>query len=318
MKKRINFSPLLKFAIALVSVFCYSTAVAQQGNKSKLKHSTPAVKKDVNDFVPDSKYGAVLTLSNLSEALKNPTAYKSAHFDNSGLTEFPEQIFLFPNIVELDISRNSIKKLPSRLNELKNLKALYVNKNRLTSLGSEITNCKNLEILEIQDNPLEKISKEIATMSALRELTIRETPKNCIIPSELWSMTNLTKLRITYAHITKIPTSISEFKQLKELCLANNSISEIPEELYTLSSLTYLNLGFNKIKQLSPSIKKLENLDYFGIYYNPLNNFPEEIYSLKKLSFLSCWKTNLPASEIENARKKLPLTKVIDSEKDVH
>lgn len=318
MKNRINFLSILKLTIPFLSFLCSITTFAQQINKSNAKQPVPATKKDVNDFVPDSKYGAVVTPSNLSEALKNPAIYKSARFTNSGLTEFPEQIFLFQNLVEIDISRNSLKKLPLRLNELKNLKDLYVNKNKLTSLGSEITSCSNLEILEIQDNPLENISKEIAKMTALRELTIREIAKNCTIPSELWSMTNLTKLRITYAHLTEIPTSISGFKHLNELCLANNSISKVPEELYTLKNITYLNLGFNKIKSLSPSIKALENLDYLGVYYNPLMKIPEEIYSLKKLSFLSCWKTNLPVSEIEKARKNLPLTKVIDSEKGVH
>ena len=247
MKNRIYFSSVFKLTISFLSIFCCITTFAQQINKPKSKQPVPAIKKAVNDFVPDSKYGAVVTLSNLSEALKNPTVYKSARFTNSELTEFPEQIFLFPNLVELDISRNAITMLPSRLNELKNLKALYVNKNRLTSLGTEITTCSNLEILEIQDNPLENISKEIAKMTALRELTIREIAKNCTIPSELWSMTNLTKLRITYSHLTEIPTSISGFKQLSELCLANNSISKVPEELYTLKNITYLNLGFNKI-----------------------------------------------------------------------
>ena len=318
MKKRINLSPILKFAIAFVSVFYYSTTVAQPGNKSKHKQSAPAQKKEVNDFVPDSKYGAVVTLSNLSEALKNPTAYKSARFVNSGLTEFPEQIFLFPNIVELDISRNSIKNLPSRLNELKNLKELYLNKNRLTSLGTEITSCSNLEVLQMEGNPLETISKEIGKMSNLKELSFGETSKNCAIPSELWNLTNLTKLKITNSNLKEIPAVISEFKQLNVLCLANNSISDVPEGLYSLKSITYLNLGANKIKSISPSIKTLENLYYLGIYYNPITKLPEEIDNLKKLTFLSCWKTNLPASEIEKVRKELPLAKVHDTETDIH
>ncbi len=318
MKNNNIFLSKLKLTLALVVSLSFFSAIAQPEDKSYLKQFDSASKTHRDNFIPISKYGPVLTLSNLPEALKNPTLYKSARFSNSELTDFPEQIFLFPNLEELDISGNAIKVLPARLSELKNLKELHVNRNRLRSLGAEITSCSKLEVMQIQDNPLESISKEIGKMTALRELTIGEISRNCPIPLELWNLTNLTKLKITNAYLTEIPPSVSKLKQLDDLCLANNLITEIPEELYTLKNITYINLGYNKINSLSPSIKALENLDYLGVYYNPIATFPEEIGSLKKLSFLSCWETNLPKNEIEKARKKLPLTKVHDTETDIH
>lgn len=317
MKNNINFLTKLKLAFAFAISLSFFSAIAQPEDKSYLKLTDPTSKTHINNFIPNSRYGPVVTPTNLAEALKNPTFYKSARFSNSGLTDFPTEIFLFPNLEELDISRNSLTVLPARLTELKHLKELHVNKNKLSSLGSEITSSK-LEVIQIQNNPLESISKEIGKMASLREITIGEIAKNCVIPLELWSLTNLTKIKITNAYLTEIPAAISGLKQLNELCLANNSISEVPEGLYSLTKITYINLGYNKINSLSPSIKALENLDYLGVYYNPISTFPEEIASLKKLSFLSCWKTNLPPSEIEKARKKLPVTKVHDTETDIH
>lgn len=318
MKNNINCLTILKFALVLAVSLSFFSAIAQPEDKSYLKLSDPTSKTHINNFIPNSRYGPVVTPTNLAEALKNPTFYKSARFTNAGLTEFPEQIFLFPNIEELDMSGNSLTALPARLTELKQLKELHVNKNKLTSLGSEITMCSKLEVLQIQNNPLESISKEIGKMASLREITIGEIAKNCVIPLELWSLTNLTKIKITNAYLTEIPAAVSGLKQLNELCLANNAISEVPEGLYSLTKITYINFGYNKINSISPSIKALENLDYLGVYYNPISTFPEEITSLKKLSFLSCWKTNLPPSEIEKARKKLPVTKVHDTETDIH
>jgi Leucine-rich repeat (LRR) protein len=318
MKNNINCLTILKFALVLAVSLSFFSAIAQPEDKSYLKLSDPTSKTHINNFIPNSRYGPVVTPTNLAEALKNPTFYKSARFTNAGLTEFPEQIFLFPNIEELDMSGNSLTALPARLTELKQLKELHVNKNKLTSLGSEITMCSKLEVLQIQNNPLESISKEIGKMASLREITIGEIAKNCVIPLELWSLTNLTKIKITNAYLTEIPAAVSGLKQLNELCLANNAISEVPEGLYSLTKITYINLGYNKINSLSPSIKALENLDYLGVYYNPLATFPEEIANLKKLSFLSCWKTNLSPNEIEKARKKLPVTKVHDTETDIH
>lgn len=318
MKNNINFLTKLNFTFVLAVSLNFFSAVAQSEDKSYLKQFDPASKTHINNFIPISKYGPVVTLSNLPEALKNPAFYRSARFSNSALTDFPEQIFLFQNLEELDISGNSLTVIPSRLNELKNLKELHVNKNRLTSLGAEITTCTKLEVLQIQDNPLESISKEIRKLISLRELTIGEIGWNCTVPIELWNLTNLIKLKITNANLTEIPVAISGLKRLEELCLASNSISEIPEELYTLKNITYINLGYNKINSISSSVKALENLDYLGVYYNPIAVFPQEIGSLKNLSFLSCWKTNLPPVEIEKARKKLPLTKVHDTETELH
>lgn len=318
MKNNINCLTKLKFAIVWAVSLSFFSAIAQPEDKSYLKLSDPTSKTHINNFIPNSRYGPVVTPTNLAEALKNPTFYKSARFSNSGLTDFPGEIFLFPNIEELDMSGNSLTVLPARLTELKHLKELHVNKNQLTSLGPEITMCSKLEVLQIQNNPLESISKEIGKMAALREITIGEVARNCAIPSELWGLTSLTKIKITNAYLTEIPAAVSGLKQLNELCLANNAISEVPEGLYSLTKITYINLGYNKINSLSPSIKALENLDYLGVYYNPLATLPEEIANLKKLSFLSCWKTNLSPNEIEKARKKLPVTKVHDTETDIH
>lgn len=305
------------FKITIVTLFCAMNTMAQPEDKSYLKKSDPSASKQ-NNYIPISKHGPVVTALNLAEALKNPELYKSARFNNSGLTEFPEQLFLFPNIVELDLSRNMLKVLPSRLNEFKNLKELHVNGNQLTAFGLEITSCGKLEIIQIQNNPLVSISESIGEMASLKEITIGEIARTCNVPKELWTLTNLTKVKITNAYLTEIPAAIGSLQQLNELCLEGNLISDVPEELYTVKNLTYLNLGHNKVKSLSPSIKKLEKLDYIGVYYNPIKAFPEEIDALKELSFLSCWKTALPQSEILKARAKLPKTEVHDTETGIH
>lgn len=318
MKKDLPLFFLKNSFLIAISVFSYCNIQAQPEDKSYLKKSNPDKYSHLAQFVPDSKYGPVVSPANLTEALKNPEIYKSARFSASGLTDFPEQLFLFPNLEEIDVSRNNIAALPLRLKEFKNLKELHVNKNKLVSLGSEITSCTLLEVIQIQNNPLENISTGLGSMKSLKEITIGEISSKCRIPAELWNLTGLRKLKITNANLTEIPVSIAQFKQLDALCLSNNAISDIPEELYSLKNITYINLGYNKIHSLSPAIKEMENLDYLGIYYNPLATFPEEIIRLKQLSYLSCWKTNISQKEIDEIRDKLPKTKVHNTETDLH
>ena len=318
MKNNLHFIGFSKITALLAGLFCFFSATAQHEDKSYLKKEDPNKAARYSAFVPSSKYGAVVTPYNLTEALKNPGMYKSARFNSAGLTEFPEQLFLFPNLEEIDLSRNSLTVLPARLHEFINLKELHVNRNNLMALGIEITLCYRLEVLQIQNNPLQTIAKEISEMRSLNEITLGEMSPECIIPIELWKLTNLKKIKITNAGLTEIPVEIGQLQQLTDLCLTNNSISAIPEELFTLKNITYLNLGYNKIKTIPTSVNKLQSLNYLGVYYNPLKSFPQEINTLTNLVYLSCWKTGISQNEIENVRAHLPKTNVHNVERDLH
>lgn len=318
MKNNLHLVKFSKITVLLAGLFCFFSATAQYEDKSYLKKGQPDKVDGYSAFIPSSKYGEVVTPYNLPEALKNPELYKSARFNSAGLTEFPEQLFLFPNLEEIDVSRNSISVLPANLNQLKNLKELHVNRNNLTTLGIELISCNRLEVLQIQNNPLQTITKEIGIMSSLNEITLGEMAPECLIPIELWMLTNLKKIKITNAGITEIPAEIGQLQQLTDLCLTNNSISVIPEEIFLLKNIQYLNLGNNKITVIPASINKLQNLNYLGIYYNPIKSFPGEINSLTNLVYLSCWKTGIPQNEIENVRTHLSKTKVHEVERDLH
>lgn len=302
----------------IVVMVLFHCGYAQYEDKSYLKKGDSALAVHLSKYIPESKFGPVVTPLNLTEAVKNPTYYKSARFSNANLTEFPEQLFLFPYLEEIDLSHNAIKVIPQNVNAFKTLRELHINANQITSLGAEITKCPMLEVLQIQNNPLEKISNEIGTMHSLREITIGEITSQCTVPPSLWTLTNLRKIKITNSHLTEIPVSIVNIKQLNELCLANNSITQLPNELFGLKNLTYLNLGYNKINNISASIKEFKNLTYLGVYYNPIVDLPLDVIALEKLKFLSCWQTSIPQTKIEQLKNAMPLTLVHETETGIH
>lgn len=315
--KKIAYLKSCKVAFLLqLIVFTSFQAYAQYEDQSYQKKSS--TENHRAKLIPDSKYGAVVSQYNLDEALKNPDKYRSARFYKAGLKEFPEQLFLFKNLEEIDLASNELTVLPDRLTEFKLLKEIHVNNNKLTSLGSEITNCTQLQVLQIQDNPLKTISPDIAKLTLLQELTLGEIAPECLIPSQLWTLTGLKKIKITNANITEIPVEIKNFKQLDVLCLTHNSITQIPDEVYSLTTITYLNLGHNKINKIATDIKNLENLNYLGVFYNPLTVIPQEVFALKKLDFISCWKTNVPQKEIDKIKVRLPNVVVHDTETGLH
>lgn len=319
MKKKLPLFNFKRLTVLFAALLGLHGLYAQKfEDKSYLKKNQPVSNAHRTQFIPDSKYGAVVCQYNLTEALKNPDVYRSARFYAADLKAFPEELFLFKNLEEIDLAANEITSLPARLNEFAYLKELHVNKNKLTSLGTEIIACQQLQVLQIQENPLQSISSDIGKMKNLREITLGEIAAGCTIPAELWTLTGLTKIKITNANITEIPSGIADFHQLDVLCLTHNAITKIPNEVYSLKTLTYLNLGHNNIKTISPSIAKLENLDYLGVFYNPVSSFPSEINSLKNLSFISCWKTNVSQNEIDAWKAKMPETVIHSTETDLH
>jgi Leucine-rich repeat (LRR) protein len=315
--KKVTYLNNCKIALLLqLVVFASFPSVAQYVDQSyEKKFSTENHRAKL---IPDSKYGAVVSQYNLDEALKNPDKYRSARFYQAGLKEFPEQLFLFKNLEEIDLASNQITVLPDRFTEFKLLKEVHVNNNKLTSLGTEITNCTQLQVIQIQDNPLKTITTDIAKMTMLEELTLGEFAPECKVPEQLWTLTGLKKIKITNGNITEIPVEIKNFTRLDVLCLTHNAITSIPDEVYSLNTVTYLNLGHNKIDKVSPNINKLENLNYLGVFYNPLKSIPWEVTSLKNLSFISCWKTNVPQKEVDKIKVRLPKVIVHDTETGLH
>ncbi len=315
MKNNLFLFEFKKITMLLAAVLgVYNVSAQKFEDKSYLKKNQPASDQSLALIVPDSKYGLVVSQYNLVDALKNPDVYKSARFYNAGLKEFPEQLFLFKNLEEIDLASNQLTVIPERLNEFKNLKELYLNKNKLTSFGPEIIACQQLRVLHIHDNPLQTISPEIGKMKTLLEINLGQIAAGCAIPAELWTLTNLEEIKITNANLTEIPAGIANFHQLYVLCLTQNAITVIPDEVYNLKTLKSLELGYNNIKVISPAVARLENLTSLGVFCNPVSTIPAEITGLKNLSYIRCWKTRIPQKEIDVLRTKLPEVRIQNTE----
>ena len=80
--------------------------------------------------------------------------------------------------------------------------------------------------------------------------------------------------------VTKIPLSITNFRDLNYLALYNNKISHLPPEISSIVQLKSLYIEMNPIVTILPSIKTLNNLDTLGIAKTQITN--DEIYRIKQ------------------------------------
>jgi len=146
--------------------------------------------------------------TSMEEALANPDSVVRLRL-RARLTEIPVEVFTaFPNLVELNLSRNQLKTLPAAISMLKNVKRLIVDRNKLATLPSEIGQMESLQELILNRNELSTLPKEIGKLENLYLI-------------DLWGN-----------NIDDLPKSMKEMKNLKEVDLRVIDMSnERKEEL---------------------------------------------------------------------------------------
>lgn len=133
--------------------------------------------------------------TSLEDAMLNPDSVYRLRL-RGRLREVPPEVFTsFPNLHELDLSRNRLKSIPPEIQLLKKLKRLLLFKNRIESLPPQIGELENLVELIINNNELVTLPDEIGNLKKLRYL-------------DMWSN-----------NISVLPHSMFEMKALQEVDL---------------------------------------------------------------------------------------------------
>ncbi len=144
--------------------------------------------------------------TSLEEALLSPDSVYRLRLKGR-LRQIPPEVFTsFPNLHELDLSKNRLKEIPPEIQLLKKLKKLVLFKNLLETLPAEIGALENLEELIINRNELVSLPEEIGQLKKLRYL-------------DMWSN-----------NITVLPRSMTLLKALQEVDLRVIVMTEREQE----------------------------------------------------------------------------------------
>jgi internalin A len=106
------------------------------------------------------------------------------------------------------------------------------------------------------------------------------------LPSEIWKLTNLTLLDLSYNQINFLPESIGQLTNLTSIHIRDNQLNAIPESIGQLTELTSIHLSSNQLNSLPESIGQLTNLTTLYLSNNQLNSLPESIGQLTNLTSL--------------------------------
>jgi len=162
--------------------------------------------------------------TNLEEALKTPEKVYRLDLDGSKqeaviLKSFPNDIYKFTNLQELNLSNNEIAEFPV-----------------------DLTKLVNLQILDLSFNPIKAIPTDIKEFTNLRVIKFTFC-KLDTVPLELFSISTLEQVDLFANHIIRFPEGIKVNTTITYLNIQRNGMSiEVKDSLKSL----FPNAGFGE------------------------------------------------------------------------
>lgn len=174
---------------------------------------------------------------------------------NKDIEEIPSEIGRLKNLKHLDLSYNSIKKLPPEFYTLDKLETLLLFRNELIELAPEIKRMPNLKLLDISYNKIE------------------------IIPPEIGDLSNLRTFDAGHCKIKFLPLEFIKLLSLKDLYLEENPLDFPPSNVVRrgLYATMYHLAQEKKKREASRVIVQIYNMpdeiqDPFRQYINCFND----------------------------------------------
>jgi Leucine-rich repeat (LRR) protein/GTPase SAR1 family protein len=140
---------------------------------------------------------------------------------------------------------------------------------------------------------IQQVKQQRLTELNLRNFLMQNEEILTEIPAEVFDLTWLETLNLSYNKLTSVPESITRLTNLSTLDLSHNLLTSVPESITRLTNLSTLSLSVNQLTSLPESINRLTNLSTLDLSYNKLTSVPESITRLTNLSTLNLIKNKL-------------------------
>lgn len=220
----------------------------------------------------------------------------------SELQRLPDDISRSSDLQKVDVSQNFLTDLKglegfckltwlkashNQLNSVKHLKklttlnVLNLGYNKLTSTAN-LLKLKELRALILNDNLLEEVN--LNNLNLLNTLVISH---NQIANIDVSTFPTLQKFSASHNKFTSVP-NIQRQKDIKEIRLNDNQISDIPGWISQCKKLKLIDLGNNQIKDMVPIklLSKLPFIENLNLKGNPVCD-TEDFYIKMKALFPS-------------------------------
>ncbi|KAL4239434.1 hypothetical protein ACF0H5_000249 [Mactra antiquata] len=219
----------------------------------------------------------------------------------------------------LNMSGNSMLRLPDTLGELHELEELYLgsvigelerrnfqNGNWLVKLPMSVCFMSNLRVLNVEENQLNELPNNFGDLISLEILELGQNMLHTL-PDSFGNLRSLRICTLSKNLINWLPSNFGELSSLEDLRLDNNELAELPESFCKLSSLKTLDLFSNRLTEIPSALQHLKNLVRLDMECNdiqlPLCDIPQIVtrsnYPERDPNLANDWKGR-PRQDITN------------------
>lgn len=234
-----------------------------------------------------------------AETTNRPDTVTTLALNQLDLTTVPEVVYRFPNLHELDLSKNDLHELPARLTaDLPALKRLSLLYNHIPDDSVFVTPNKHLIALNLQGNRLTRVPPAVRQNRRLESLWLGNNDLKHLDVKAIRRLRRLNDLNLYNAGLTTLPKQIGRLKRLKVLDLYYNKFAQLPRQLGRMKRLEQLAIAYNDLKDLPLSVTKLRRLQILYVHHNRISQLPAELGRLRQLRVLDLgynWFTVPPA-----------------------
>lgn len=185
-----------------------------------------------------------------------------------------EHFYNLTNLKKLELTGLAIDTLSASIQKLKKLEWLDFSNNRIAQIPSEIGKLEFLKHLNFYNNQITAIPFEIGNLWRLNEMNFAANSLS-EIPTSVTDIKYLKTIDLTLNKITELPGNISYLYYLKKLAIGNNQISDI-EPVSKVRNVEELYIASNPITEMPKEIAAIPTL---RILYMPGVNPDNESFA---------------------------------------
>jgi Leucine-rich repeat (LRR) protein len=206
--------------------------------------------------------------------------------EEAAIIELPESIGLMTWLEEVNLKGNKIQKLPQGLFQLSELKKLNLYGNKMAELPDSFSSLTKLTHLNLSNIEFASIPKSIFSLGKLQVLDLSWNKKIVELSPSIAELKNLEELNLESNALTEIPDEIGGLKKLKKVSLSYNKLTAFPESILKLEELESLEIGNQQIAELPKNLKGLANLKHLELKSAGIKELSDSIGDLKSLESL--------------------------------
>jgi Leucine-rich repeat (LRR) protein len=241
-----------------------------------------------------------ITLDSL-KTISDKSQVKLLSITNLKSRKLPPEVYACTNLQELELVHTRVKSV-KQLKRFSSLTGLYFLNNKPDG-NLRLSKTKTVRTVVMRgDNSI--LPRTFAPLVALERLDLAANGIT-LFPKGLTKNKNLKQLILSNNAITNLV--IPDLPALEKLELTRNKVEVIPRSISNLSGLMQLTLNYNSIRSVDPAIASLSKLEQLSFYQNKLTAIPDGLYSLPALREI-----DLYHNEIERVDERIAQLKNLE------